>query len=87
MSGAREKFEDSGEMSDCQLKFLRSLSIVLNDYENVLPTLPEMCERMITAQTNVPKEPHDKSNFDLFRYVSLNRSFILKALPMNLQIS
>lgn len=68
--------EDSGEMNDCQLKFLQSLSALLSEHQQVLPTLPKMCERFITAQANVPKEPNDKSNFYLSRYVGLSRSFI-----------
>lgn len=75
--------EDSGEMNDCQLKFLQSLSALLSEHQQVLPTLPKMCERFITAQA---KEPNYNSNFDLSRYVGLSRSFIFKALAINLQI-
>lgn len=78
--------EDSGELNDCQLKFLQSLSALLSEHQEVLPTLPKMCERFITAQANVPKEPNYNSNFDLSRYVGLSRSFIFKALAINLQI-
>lgn len=74
MSGTQQ--EDSGKMSDCQLKFLQSLSAVLSEHHQVLPTLPIMCERFITAQANVLKEPYEKSNFELSRYVGLSRFFI-----------
>ncbi|XP_022802768.1 uncharacterized protein LOC111340223 [Stylophora pistillata] len=67
MSATQSEFEDSGEMSDCELKFLQSLFGVLHEHQKVLPALPEMCKRLITAQTNMPKEPHDNGNFDLFR--------------------
>lgn len=67
MSATQQESEDSGEMGDWQLKFLKSLSVVLNEYQKVLPTLPEMCERFISTQADTPKEPYDKSNFDSSR--------------------
>lgn len=62
MAGNKDTLEDTAIRDDSQVDFVKSFVDFLRQHRAVLPTLPEMLERLISNETS------ETQNFDMSRY-------------------
>ena len=67
MEDKKGSSSETAEMEASQVKFLKCFAMFLKEHREVLPTLPEMCERFTEIDWNMPTTV-ESPNFDIRRY-------------------